>query len=98
MATNRELEAELRAVRELLERYGITADTKEPEKPEDRPDYIKHGSLEHARLIGLSLIDDPEQADGRTIYTSRTTGQMYCLEDEIGVLQSMTAQLVEEVQ
>lgn len=86
MATSKDLEARIRQLEAVIASVGLAVE-RTSELPEDRPDYIAHGSPEHAGFIGLVLIDDPEDADGRTVYTSRETNQMYCLEDEIGVLR-----------
>ena len=86
MATNRELEQRIKQLEAVLAQVGLAAEQAST-LPEDRADYIAHGSPEHAAFIGLILIDDPEEADGRNVYTSRTTNQMYVLEDEIGILR-----------
>ena len=87
MATNRELESRVKQLEALLAQVGLAVDSASSDLPEDRPDYIAHGSPEHAQFIGLVLLENPEDADGRTVYVSRQTEQMYCLEDEIGVMR-----------
>ena len=84
MATAKEkaLEDRLQQVEALLRQAGLTAPPVQSDDPKDRPDYIGYGTPEHATFIGLILVTDPEEADGRTVYTSRQTKQMYCLEDE----------------
>jgi len=86
MATTKELETRIRQLEAVLANMGLAAE-RASELPEDRPDYIAPGSPEHAAFIGLVQIDDPAEADGRVVFTSRQTGSMYCLEDELGILR-----------
>ena len=86
MAKTTDLEARIAQLEAALAKVGVAVE-KASGLPEDRPDYIAFGSPEHARFIGLVLIKDPAEADGRVVYTSRQTKQLYCLEDELGILR-----------
>ena len=85
MATNKQLQAELDAIKQLLGRYGITAPRTIAQTPEERADYIGFGTPEHAIFVGLVELegeDDP-QARGRLTHISLNTGRVYMLEDEV---------------
>jgi len=85
MPTNKELEAQVKQLKDVLKQAGLIVEQRS-NLPEDRLDYIAPGSPEHAQFIGLVLLDSPEDADRRTVYTSRKTGRLYCLEDERAAL------------
>jgi hypothetical protein len=82
MATNKRLEGEIQALKELLARHGIIAPA-EVLAPKDLADYIPHGSDAHRVFLGLVVIEDEAQADGRITYHSQTSGALYVLEDEV---------------
>ena len=86
MATVKELEAKVEQLEAFLAQLGLAVQ-QSSDLPEERPDYIAHGSPAHAAFIGLVPLDDPADADGRVTYTSRETGRVYCLEDELGILR-----------
>lgn len=54
-------------------------------RPEDRSDYIAHGSPEHAVFLGLVTVEDVEAARemGFIVYTSPETDAIYRLDDQI---------------
>jgi hypothetical protein len=85
MPTTNELQAEVSWMREVLRRAGLLP----REKPDHDPDFIAHGSPQHATMLGLVEVTDLEQAkkDAYTLYTSPRTGKVYRLEDEIRALQ-----------
>ena len=85
MATNKELEAQLRELQKLVGEYGIVPPTQEAVKPEDRADYIKHGSPDHAAFLGLVGVEDRKVAEeeGFLTYTSPNTKLTYRLEDQV---------------
>lgn len=85
MPTNKELEAQVKQLENILKQAGLIVEQRS-NLPEDSPDYIAPGSPEHAQFIGLILLDDQEDADGRIVYSSRQTEQLYCLEDERAAL------------
>ena len=84
MASVRELEKQVKALQEALERAGIRPPVEPAQRPEDRADYIAPGSPEHAIFLGLEQVDDVQQAEaeGYTVYTSPRTGTSWRLEDE----------------
>jgi hypothetical protein len=82
MATTKELEAQLKALRELLRDHGIDTVEAVSEDVTDRPDYIAHGSDEHAALLGLVEVDNKEDTSGYTIFTSPSTDRTWRLQDE----------------
>ena len=83
--TNKQLQADLEALKQLLAEHGIRPPRTAAQKPEDRSDHIAHGSPEHAIFLGLVEVegeDDP-LAVGCLTHTSLNTGKMYKLEDEV---------------
>ena len=84
MATVRELEQQVKALQAALERAGIRSPAEPAQRPEDRADYIAHGSPEHAQFLGLVVVKDQKaiEAQGYTVYTSPSTGKLWRLEDE----------------
>jgi hypothetical protein len=82
MATNKRLEDEVNALKELLARHGIIAPS-EVKAPRDLADYIPHGSEAHGVFLGLIALKDEAEADGRLTYRSPTSDKLYCLEDEV---------------
>lgn len=84
MATNKQLEAQLRALQELLEQHGIASPTTEAVQPEDRGDYIEHGSPGHAALLGVVVVEDLAQAEKDGYYVCKDdNGTHYRLEDQV---------------
>jgi len=93
MATNKELEAKIDRLEQLLASRGIS-EKPLPQgaiPPEERSDYIKHGSPEHAVYLGLALVEDVEEAKKNllTVYTSSGSGKSYRLVDELGAARLM---------
>jgi hypothetical protein len=80
MATVKELQARLDEVTRLLAQYGIEP-TPTPGIPEDRDDFIKHGSDEHAQFLGLVPVTD--ETKRKIQFTSPRTGRVFALEDEV---------------
>jgi len=98
MATNRELEARIRQLEQMLAQSGISAQPQGELAPEDRPDYIEFGSPEHATFLGLVLLDDGEDPpQGQRFVLPGLTGQLYCLEDEIGAMRFYPGLSLDEV-
>lgn len=83
MASNKELEAKVAQLENILAQYGLLERPRVDVRPEDRLDYIAFGSPEHAQLLGLIVVGDGDNIDGRIVYKSQTTGVVYMLEDEI---------------
>ena len=83
MATVRELEKQVEALRAALARAGIRPPAEPAQRPEDRADYIAPGSAEHKTFLGLVEVDDVDKAReaGYTVYTS-ASGTHWRLEDE----------------
>ncbi len=87
--TNRELEARVRQLEQMLAQAGIAA-AQAPLSldPSDRPDYIEFGSARHAQFLGLVLLDEGEEPpQGQTHILTGRDGQLYCLEDELGAMR-----------
>jgi hypothetical protein len=88
MATVKELEKQLAEMREVLARSGIILPNRRAREPQQRADYIEHGSPEHAAFMGLVPLEGDEigraKADGYAIYKSDKGS--YRLEDEIAAL------------
>ena len=97
MATNRELEKRLsdleeqnRILRQLVP--GLEVQSSEV-SIEDRADYFPHGSDKHAAFLGLvKIVGDDELENAKKIgyvfYESPDTGDVWRLEDELGVQQA----------
>jgi hypothetical protein len=85
MPTTNELQTEIAWMRGSLKQAGLLP----KEKLDHEPDYIPHGSPQHATMLGLVEVTDLDQAkkDVYTLYTSPRTGKVYRLEDEIRALQ-----------
>lgn len=78
--TNAELAKEVRELRAMVERLTGTAPRTEGElPPEERPDYIAHGSDEHAAFLGLREVK--KDADV-TPYAEAPNGKYYTLMDK----------------
>ena len=86
MAKIDELTAQLDQLRALLAQHGIQP-APELVPMEDRPDYIKHGSVEHATFLGLVIMSDDDTAYHLVEFTSPRTGTTYRLEDEMGAVR-----------
>jgi hypothetical protein len=87
MAKLEDLQSELERMRAILVDAGLLP----KQKPEHNHDYIAHGSMEYAAMIGLVAVSDTEldqaKRDGYTVYISPKTKQAWRLEDEIGALR-----------
>ena len=91
MTTNKELEQQVldltTQVNALLARAGISDRPLAPGAipPEERSDYIDHGSPEHLVYLGLERVDNIEEAKAANyvVYTSPTK-KSYRLTDELG--------------
>lgn len=81
MATNKELEARIERLSQLLVQYGIEEPTVVATLPSERGDYVEHGSPEHALFLGLVEVD--EETNKRVTFTSPRTGRTFALEDEV---------------
>ena len=92
MATNKELEQQIAHLEQLLARAGIGERPQEPGvvPPEERSDYIEHGSDKHLAFLGLERVGDIEEAkaSGFVVYTS-PKDKSYRLLDEVGAARLM---------
>lgn len=95
MATNAELEKLVQQQAEQIEILSNTLGiriTQTASKVEDRADYIKHGSDEHAAFLGLIEVKEKDLAKAQEnqyyIYQSPTTGKHWRLEDELKVISA----------
>lgn len=87
MAKLEDLQLEVERLRVILSNAGLLP----KQKTERNHDYVAHGSLEYAAMIGLVAVADADidqaKRDGYTIYVSPKTKQAWRLEDEIGALR-----------
>jgi len=100
MATNRELEARIKQLEAMIEQAGVFVPTRQPSgDPRDRPDFIDWGSPEYATFLGLVILKDGEDAPmgQRHILPGQITGNLYCLEDELGAMRFHPGLSLEEV-
>lgn len=80
-----DLRAEVRAMRELLDRAGILRQPTEPR--EHFGDYIEHGSKEHEAFLGLVEISDDDEDTLLVRHTSKTSERTFCLYDEMEAIR-----------
>jgi hypothetical protein len=85
MAKEKDLQTQLDELRAMLAGLGISAPIELATRPEDRADYIAHGSPEHATFLGLIEVEDvgKAEADGYILHTSADTRTTYRLADEM---------------
>jgi len=86
MATANQLEKQIQALTELLAAHGIRQPRASAALPEDRADYIPHGSEKHMIFLGLIQVEDVKKAEeeyGYIVYRSPKTGTTYRLEDQV---------------
>lgn len=87
MAIAKDLELRIQQLEALLERAGIAVRATSDE-PQDRADYIEFGSPEHAAFLGLVLLEDGQKPpSGQRYILPGPSGQLYCLEDELGAMR-----------
>jgi hypothetical protein len=86
MSKIEELQEQVKSLTSILVQSGLMP--RLAHRPEHAPDYIAHGSPQHAVFLGLVGVDDEDaaRADGYTVYRSRTSGNAWRLDDEIGVM------------
>jgi len=91
MATQKQMQAQ---IDRLQAQVAALLGQREPPQPlelADRPDYIAHGSPEHATFLGLIEVPEHEidnaKADKYVLYASRKTGKTYRLQDELTILR-----------
>lgn len=85
MATAKDLQAQIDAgVREALSKLGFAPPA--PSGATVQTDHIEFGSDEHREFLGLTLVDKDDDPTGYTTYESKETGNIYRLQDEIGVV------------
>jgi len=92
MATNKQMQAQIDRLQAQVEALlGGRAQGPPPMEPTERPDYIEHGSAEHATFLGLIIVPEDKIAEAKEdqyiLYASRATGTTYRLLDEITVLR-----------
>jgi len=86
MTSNKELAEQVEQLRQLLAQAGI-APPVEAILPTERPDYIPHGSVAHAQLLGLVEVGKGDETITLATYTSPRSKRTFRLEDEMGALQ-----------
>lgn len=79
------MQAEINALRAAMARAGIALPLPPALQPEERADYIAHGSPEHAALLGVIVLTEQEAKEekDRPVVRSAKTGVVYTLEDPI---------------
>jgi len=82
-----ELAAQVEALKSLLAQHGIQQPARSVARPEERPDYIAHGSPEHARFLGLVEVGEGDKTVCLARFTSPRTGRVFRLEDELGAVR-----------
>lgn len=87
MAKIDELAAQVERFQQLLAQHGIHEPLVTVVTPEDRPDYIAHGSPEHARFLGLVEVTKDDQTANLGTFTSTRTGKTYRLEAELDAVR-----------
>jgi hypothetical protein len=80
------LAAQVEQLQAVLKAHGIQAPT-QILPMEERPDYVPHGSLAHATLLGLVEVAKDEQVITLATYTSPRSSRVFRLEDEMGAIQ-----------
>ena len=86
MAKVDELAAQVEQLKRILEAHGLRAPV-QPVVQKDRPDYIEHGSAQHAAFLGLVEVDKDDKTFTLVTFTSPRTNKTYRLEDEIGAVR-----------
>lgn len=74
-----ELEAEVAQLRAMVNRLTGNVPRTEDVAPEDRPDYIPHGSPEHAAFLGLMEVEKDGDVAPKT---EGPDGKWYTLQDK----------------
>lgn len=92
MATAKQMQAQIdRLQAQVAALLGMRGQPVLELEPAERPDYIEHGSEEHATFLGLIVVPEDEigeaKADQYVLYTSREKGKTYRLLDEITILR-----------
>ena len=82
-----ELTAQVEELRAVLKKHGIETAQYRALPPTERPDYIPHGSAEHAAFLGLVEVTDDDKTVSLTQYTSPRTNRTFRLEDEMGAIR-----------
>lgn len=73
-----ELEQQVAELRAIINRLTGNVPRTEDMAPEDRPDYIPHGSDRHAAFLGLREV---EEDDEMKLKTQGPNGKWYTLQD-----------------
>jgi len=92
MATQKQMQAQIdRLEAQIAALAGNRGAAMATMEPTERPDYIEHGSPEHAMFLGLIVVPESEienaKEDKYVLYTSRESGVTYRLQDEIAILR-----------
>ena len=92
MATIKQMQAQIDKLQsQVAELLGMRGQPTPELDPTERPDYIAHGSPEHATFLGLIIVAEDEiaeaEADRCVLYKSRKTNTVYRLLDEITILR-----------
>ena len=86
MAKIEDLQNELDQMRKLLVSAGLVPGAR---KSERNTDYVEHGSMQHATMLGLVEVENADAArkDGHTVYVSAKTNKLWRLDDEVAALR-----------
>ena len=82
MANVKELEAQIRELRAVMEAQGIRVAAGEAEEIGPPPDFVEYGSPQHAALLGLVLVEEGDDTSDFFTYTSPASGRTFRLADE----------------
>jgi hypothetical protein len=94
MPTIKELQEQIDQLMTVVEKLGGGRFLPQQQRTQGPPpDFIEHGSAEHARFLGLIEVPEKEvdqaiEEDHYVIYKSRSTGRSFRLQDEIGLLRN----------
>jgi hypothetical protein len=82
-----ELTAQIEELKRVLAQHGIQTAEYRDLPATERPDYIPHGSTEHAAFLGLVEITEDDTMESLSSYTSPRTQRTFRLEDEMGAIR-----------
>ena len=81
-----DLATQVEELRRVLKAHGIQQPA-EAIPAGNRPDYIAHGSPEHARFLGLVEVGEDDKTITLATYASPRTRRTFRLEDELGAIR-----------
>jgi hypothetical protein len=82
MANVKDLEAQIRELRNVLAAAGIQVSAGAAAEEGPRPDYVAFGSEQHAALLGLVEVAEGDDVSDFVTYTSPASGRTFRLADE----------------